>query len=86
MFWSVWEKKFLYVVAKLQAKSQKPWKISLSYSFAVEMAHLDMVRWKYDSVCIFSMLGDALELIFWKKADKKCKDQKRSIFFAKRLW
>ena len=42
-----------------------------------------MVRWKYESVCIFSMLWDTLGLILWKKADKKCKDQKRSIFFAK---
>ena len=45
--------------------------------------HFDMVRWKYDSVCISSMLRDTLELILWKKADKKYQDQKRSIFFAK---
>ena len=77
------EREFLYVVAKLQAKPQKPRKISLSYSFAVEMAHFEMVRWKYDSDCIFSMLRDTLELILWKKADKKCKDKKRRIFFAK---
>ena len=77
------EEKFLQVVAKLRAKSQKPWKISLSYSFAVEMGHFDMVRWKYDSVCIFSMLRDTLGLILWKKADKNCKDEKRGIFFAK---
>ena len=77
------EKEFLHVVAKLQAKSQKPWKIPLSYSFAVEMGHFDMVRWRYLSVCIFSMLRDTLELILWKKADKKCKDQKKSMFFAK---
>ena len=77
----VWEEEFLYVVAKLEAKSQKPWK-SLSYSFGVGMGHLDMVRWKCDSVCIFSMLRDTLELVLWKKADKKCKDQKRSILFA----
>ena len=76
-------KGFLYVVAKLQAKSQKPWKISLSYSFGVGTGHFDMVRWKYDSVCIFSMLRDTLELILWKKAAKKCKDQKRSMFFTK---
>ena len=62
---------------------QKPWKISLSYSFAVEMGHFDVVRWKYDSVCIFSMLRDTLELILWKKTEKKCKDQQRSIVFAK---
>ena len=80
LFWGVWEKEFLYVVAKSCAKSQKPWKISLSYSFAVEMDHFDMVRWKCDSVCIFSMLRDTLELILWEKADKNCKDQKRSIF------
>ena len=42
-----------------------------------------MVREKHDSVCIFNMLRDTLELILWKKADKKCKDQKRSIVFAK---
>ena len=83
LFWGVWEKEFLYVVAKLPAKSKKPWKISLSYSFAVEMGHFDTIRWKYDSVCIFSMLRDALELILWKKADKKCKDQKREHFFEK---
>ena len=58
-------------------------KISLSCSFAVEMGHFDMVRWKCNSVDISSMLWDTLELILWKKADKKCKDQKRSIFFAK---
>ena len=83
LFWGVREKGFLYFVARLQAKSQKPSKIPLSYSFAVEMGHFDMVRWKYDSVCILSMLRDTLELILWKKADKKCKDQKRSIFLAK---
>ena len=77
------KKEFLHVVARLRAQSQKSWKISLSYSFAVEMGHFDMVRWKDDSVYIFSMLRDTLELILWKKADKKCKDQKRGIFFAK---
>ena len=66
-----------------QKKSQKSWKISLSYSFAVEMAHFDIVRWKYNSVCIFSMLQDTLELILWKKADKTCKVKKRSIVFTK---
>ena len=80
LFWSVWEKGFLYVVAKLCTEPQKPSKIPLSYSFGVEMGHFDMVRGKYESVCIFSMLRDTLELILWKKADKKCKDQKRSIF------
>ena len=68
---------------QVTSKVPKPWKISLSYSFAVEMAHFDRVRWKYDSVCILSMLRGTLELILWKKADKKCKDQKRRIFFAK---
>ena len=82
----VWKKEFLFVLANLQAKSQKPWKISLSYSFAVEMGHFDMVRWKYDSICIFSMLRDTVELILWKKAAKKCKDQKRSIFSRRVLW
>ena len=82
-FWGVWEKEFLYVVAKLRAKSQKPWKISLSYSLAVGMGHFDMLRWEYDSVCIFSMLQDTLDLSLWKKADEKCKDKKRRIFFAK---
>ena len=81
LFGSVWEREFLYVVAKWRAKFQKPWKASLSYSFAVEMGHFDMVRWKFDSVCIFSMSRDLLELILWKKADKRCKDQKRGIFF-----
>ena len=80
---SVREKDFLYVVAKSRGKSENPRKISLSYSFAVEMGHFDMVTWNCDSVCIFSMLQDALEPILWKKADKNCKDRKRSIFFAK---
>ena len=80
LFWDVRKKEFLYVVAKLRPKSQKPSKICWSYSFAVEMGHFDMVRWKYDPVCIFSMFRDMLELILWKKGDKKCKDQKRSIF------
>ena len=62
---------------------KKPWKISLSYSFAVGRGHFDMMRWKYDSGCIFSMLRDTLELILWKKADKKCKVQNRINFFAK---
>ena len=68
---------------QITRKVPKTVKISLSYSCAVEMGHFDMVRWKYDSVGIFSMLRDTSELILWKKADKKCKDQKRSIFFAK---
>ena len=68
---------------QVTSKVPKTVKNLFSCSFAVEMGHLDMVRWKYDSVCIFSMLRDTLELILWKKADKKCKDQKRSIFFAK---
>ena len=38
------EKNFLYVVAKLRVKSPKNVKIPFSYSFAVEMGHLDMVR------------------------------------------
>ena len=85
LFWGVWEckRKNSLLIAKLQAKSQKPWKVSLSYSFGVGMGHLDMVRWKYDSVCTFSMLRGTLELSLWKKADKICKDQKRSIFFTK---
>ena len=58
----------------------------MSYIFAVEMGHFDMMRWKYESVCIFSMLRDTLELILWKKADKKCKSQKRSIFSRRMLW
>ena len=61
-------------------KAPETVKIFLSYSFAVEMGHFDMVRWKYDSVRISSMLRDTLELILWKKADKKCKDQKSSFF------
>ena len=61
-------------------------KISLSCSFAVEMGHFDMVRWKCNSVDISSMLWDTLELILWKKADKKCKDQKRSIIWRRVLW
>ena len=65
-------------------KVPKPWKIFLFDSFAVVMGHFDMVRWKYDTVCIFSMLRDTLGLILWNKTDKKCKDQKkRSIFLPK---
>ena len=83
LFWALRGKQFLHVVAKLRAKSQKPWKISLSYSFGVERGHFDTVRWEYDSVCISSMFRDTLGLILWKKADKTCTDQKRSICFAK---
>ena len=68
---------------RVTRKVPKTVKISLSYSLRVEMGHFDMVRWKYDSVCIFSMLRDTLGLILWKKADKKCKDQKRSILLTK---
>ena len=85
-FWSVWEKGFLYVVAKWRAKFQKPWEISLSYSFAVEMGFFDTVRWKYHSVGISSMSWNRLEQILWKKADEKCKDQKRGIFLRRMLW
>ena len=69
-----WRKVFFTLSPSYPAKSQKPSKISLSYSFAVEMGHFDMVRWRYDSVCIFSMLGATLKMILWKKADKKCND------------
>ena len=81
-FWGVREKEFLYVVLKLCAKSQKTMKISLSYSFAVENGSFRHDEMKYYSVCIFGMLRDTLELILWKKADKPCKDQKRSIFIG----
>ena len=89
LFWGVWvcERKDFFTLSPSYAQSsKKPWKISLSDSFAVEMGHFDMARWKYDSVCIFSMLQDTLELILWKKADKTCKDQKRSIFSRRVLW
>ena len=76
-------RKNLQVVAKLQAKFQKPSKISLPDSFRVEMAHFDIVRWKYDSVRIFSMLRDTLELILWKKAGKKMQRFEEEHFFAK---
>ena len=68
---------------QVTSKVPKAVKISLSYSLGVGMAHFDRVRGKYYSVCILSMLRDTLELILWKKVGKKCKDQKRSTFFAK---
>ena len=68
---------------QITRKVPKTVKTSLSYSFGVVMGHFDMVRWKYDSVCISSMSRNTLELILWKKADEKCKDQRRSFFFAK---
>ena len=71
---------------QVTCKVSKTVKKSLSYSFAVEMGHFNMVRWKYDTVCIFSMLRDTLELSLWKKTDKICKDQKRSIFSRRVLW
>ena len=76
----VQEKRFLYVVAKLRVKSQKPWNISLSYSFGVKMGHFAMVRWKYDSVCIFSMLRDTLELICGRKQTKNAKIRRGAFF------
>ena len=82
IFWSAWEEGFLYFFAKLRAKSQKPWRISLSYNFAVEMGNFDMVRWKYDCV-YFQWYEIHWKLILWKKADRKCKDQRRSMFLAK---
>ena len=81
--WGVLKKWFLNVVVKLRAKYQKPWRISFFYSFAVEKCYFDLVKWKCDSVCIFNMSRDTLEMILWKKADKKCKDQKRSILCVK---
>ena len=78
------EKGFPHVVAKLHAKSQNPWKISLSYSLAVKMGsfrHGEMKIW----LCLYFQhvtryIGtDFVE----EKQTKKCKDQKRSIFLAK---
>ena len=75
------KKGFIFVVAKLHANFQKPWKISV----------LQLCSWdgffRHDemkiTLCISSMSRGTLELILWKKEDKKCKDQKRSIFLTK---
>ena len=82
----VWEKGFLYVVAKLRTKSQKPWKISVFCSFAVEMGHFDMARWKYDSVCISACYEMHWNWACGRKQTKNAK-VKRGAFFSQRvLW
>ena len=54
------------------------------YSFAVEIGHLDMVRWKW-WLCLYFQhvtryIGTDSD---GRKETKKCKDQNRSIFLAK---
>ena len=44
-------RKVLFTLSPSYAQSPKHREKSLSYSFAVEMGHFDMVRCKYDSVC-----------------------------------
>ena len=59
---------------KIREKSPCPAVLQL------RLAHLDMARWKYDSLCIFSMSWGTLELILWKKADKNGKIRKGAFF------
>ena len=81
LFWGVRREGISLRCRQVTSKVPKPSKIFLSYSFRVEMAHFDMVRWKYESVCISSMSRDTLELILWKKAGKKMQRLEKEHFF-----
>ena len=77
-----WEKEFLFFMAKLHAKAQKPWKSLFVLQFRSRDGSFRHDEMKI-TLCISSMSRGTLELILMKKADKKCKDQKRSIFLTK---
>ena len=84
LFWRGGGKKeFLHVVAKLQAKSQKPWK-----SLCPTVLQLGWVisTWWDENMTLF--VFSACYEMHWnwfcgRKQTKNAKDQKRSIFFAK---
>ena len=77
-------RKNFFTLSSNHAQSpKKSWKIFLSYNFGVGMGHFDVVRWKCDSVCIFSMLRDTLKLIFLEKSRQKMQRSEEEHFFAK---
>ena len=77
------EKEFLYVVAKLRTKSQKPRKISWSYSFAVEMGHFDMVRWKIWLCLYFQHVTRYIGTDFVEESRQKMQRSEEEHFFRK---
>ena len=80
------EKEFLHVVAKLRTKSQKPWKISVSYSLIIGMGHFDMVRWKYDCL-YFQHVRRYIETDFVEESRQKMHRSEEEHFFQKGvLW
>ena len=83
LFWGVRGKEFLYFVAELRAKSQKPWKISCPT--VLQLRWLISTWWDENmTLFVFSACYEILWNWFCgRKQTKKCKDQKRSIVFAK---
>ena len=79
----VWEKGFLYVVAKLQAKSPKTLKNLFVLQFCSwdgSFRHGEMKIW----LCLyFQHVTRYTGTDFVEESRQKCKDQRRSICFAK---
>ena len=63
-------------------KVPKPWKISLSYSFAVGMGHFDMVRWKNDCL-YFQHVTRYIGADFLEESRQKMQRSEKGHFFTK---
>ena len=78
--WGVWEKEFLYVVAKLRAKSQKPWK-----NLCLAVVQLRWVIWTWWDENMTLFVFSACYEIHWnwfcgRKQTKNAKIRRGAFF------